>query len=99
MKKSKTEAERDLLAKNHKRLNKEISILLDENKDLRNRLHTSMERASVLQDRLDDRESEDRRYFATAALHSLIQDAESYKTPDQIAGQSWALGDAMMRAK
>jgi len=99
MKKSKAEAERDLLAKNHKRLNKEISILLDENKDLRNRLHTSMERASVLQDRLDDRESEDRRYFATAALHTLMLNAEAYKAPNQIAGQAWSLADAMMRAK
>jgi len=99
MKKSKTEAERDLLAKNHKRMNKEIQGLLDENKELRKRLHSALERAVDMQNRLDDRNADDRRHYATTALHSLIQDAESYKTPDQIAGQAWALGDAMMRAK
>ena len=99
MKKTKTEAERDLLAKNHKRMNKEIQGLLDENKELRKRLHSALERAVDMQNRLDDRNADDRRHFATTALHSLIQDAESYKTPDQIAGQAWSLADAMMRAK
>ena len=99
MKKTKTEAERDMLAKNHKRLNKAISDLLDENNDLRKRLVDAKERAAGLHIELDNKHADDRRHFATTALHSLIQDAESYKTPDQIAEQAWALGDAMMRAK
>ena len=99
MKKTKTEAERDILAKNHKRLNKAIEDLLDENEDMRKRLQNALERAVTLQNKLDDRDADDRRHYATTALHSLIQDAESYKTPDQIAGQAWALADAMMRAK
>ncbi len=99
MKKTKTEAERNLLAKNHKRLNKEIQGLLDENKDLCKRLVEAKERAADLHIELDKKHDDDRRHFATTALHSLIQDAESYKTSDQIAAQAWALGDAMMRAK
>jgi len=99
MKKTEIEAERDLLAKNHKRLNKEIQGLLNENKDLRKRLVEAKDRAADLHIELDNKHADDRRHFATTALHSLIQDAESYKTPDQIAEQAWALGDAMMRAK
>lgn len=99
MKKTKTEAERDLLAKNHKRLNREIGKLLDENKDLRKRLTAALERAIDAQNQLDEQGAADRRHFATTALHSLIATADAYKTPDQIAGQAWALADAMMRAK
>jgi erythromycin esterase-like protein len=99
MKKTKTEAERDLLAKNHKRMNKEISILLDENKDLRERLGEAKDRAADLHIELDNKHADDRRYFATAALHTLMLNAEAYKAPDQIAEQAWSLADAMMRAK
>jgi hypothetical protein len=99
MKKTKTEAERDLLAKNHKRLNKEIQGLLDENKELRRRLHTALERGINAESELLNRNADDRRHFATAALHTLMLNAEAYKAPDQIAEQAWALADAMMRAK
>lgn len=99
MKKSKAEAERDLLAKNHKRLNKAISDLMDENKDLRQRLHTAMELPVAMQKRFDDQEAAERRNIAGTAMHGLLGIYGTSRTMDQIAEQAWAVADAMMRAK
>ena len=99
MKKTKTEAERDLLAKNHKRLNKEIQGLLDENKDLRKRLVEAKERAAGLHIELDNKHAAERRNIAGTAMHGLLGIYGTSRTMDQIAEQAWAVADAMMRAK
>ena len=113
MKKSKAEAERDLLAKNHKRLNKAISDLMDENSDLCKRLVWAKDREADLHKRLveakdreaglhtelDNKHADERRNIAGTAMHALLGIYGTSRTMDQIAEQAWAVADAMMRAK
>ena len=99
MKKSKAEAERDLLAKNHKRLNKAISDLMDENSDLCKRLVEAKDREAGLHIELDNKHADERRNIAGTAMHALLGIYGTSRTMDQIAEQAWAVADAMMRAK
>lgn len=70
-KKTKNEAERDLLAMNHKRLNKAISDLLAENKSLRKRIEASIREINDLRDKMLDRNREDWEKLVNSSVHSL----------------------------
>lgn len=74
MKKSKTEAERDLLAKNHRRLNKEITSLLEENGALRKRLAKSQAEIDELLARLQKLKVEEFERIVHTAVHALAGD-------------------------
>ena len=71
MKKTKQEAERDLLAKNHRRLNKAINELLDENKALRKRIEASLARIAQLQEVITKKNNETRNTVICTVVHSL----------------------------
>jgi len=71
MKKSKTESERDLLAKNHKRLNKAIDDLLNENREIRKRLVDSERQVLELLDKMDRMKQEEYMELLNTATHSL----------------------------
>jgi flagellar biosynthesis/type III secretory pathway protein FliH len=70
-KKSKSEAERDLLAMNHKRLNKAISDLLAENKALRKRVEASIVEINNLREKIADKTAEDQISLMHTVVHSL----------------------------
>ena len=71
MKKTKQEAERDLLAKNHRRLNKAINELLDENKALRKRMELSLVRIAELQEQIKRKNDETRIAVVHTVVHAL----------------------------
>ena len=71
MKKTKTEAERDLLAKNHRRLNNEITNLLEENAALRKRLAKSQIEIDELLAKMQRMKQEEFTSILHTALHAM----------------------------
>ena len=95
MKKSKTESERDLLAKNHKRLNKAISDLLTENKALRKRVEASIVEINDLRNLLRLKGHEDWKRLVNSTVHSLAGRLDL--TSIQVAERSVTIADEVMR--
>ena len=95
MKKTKTEAERDMLAKNHRRLNKAISDLLDENKSLRKRMEASIKEINDLRDRIADKNREDQLAVLHTAVHSLAGRLDL--TSEQVAERAMFISEAVMK--
>jgi predicted phage tail protein len=95
MKKTKTEAERDMLAKNHRRLNKAISDLLDENQALRKRMEVSIREINDLRDRLAERNREDQTATMHMAVHCLAGRMDL--TSDQVAERAIAIAEQVQR--
>jgi predicted phage tail protein len=95
MKKTKTEAERDMLAKNHRRLNKAISDLLDENKALRKRMEVSIKEINDLRDRIADKNHEDQLAVLHTAVHSLAGRVDL--TSEQVAERAVLISHAVIR--
>lgn len=94
MKKSKTEAERDILAKNHKRLNKAIDELLNENRDLRKRLATAFAKLDEHQDANAAKQSEQFQRLINTCVLALAK--EHHLSSDKIAERAIAIAHATM---
>jgi predicted nucleic acid-binding Zn-ribbon protein len=94
MKKSKTESERDLLAKNHRRLNKAIDDLLNENKALRKRLEASTVAINEMRERIANKSAEDR----VALIHTVVHALSGQKdmSSKQIAERAFNIAGAIM---
>lgn len=94
-KKNHTEAERDLLAKNHKRLNKAINDLLDENQALRKGMEVSIREINNLRDRLAEKNREDQAATMHMAVHCLAGRMDL--TSDQVAERAIAIAGQVQR--
>lgn len=94
MKKSKQEAEKDLLARNHRRLNKAIDELLNENKSLRKRLDASLIEINNLRDAIRQKNDDNRLGFVHTVVHSL---AGSDMTSDRIAERAIYISEQVVR--
>lgn len=70
-KKDKTEAERNLLAMNHKRLNKAIDDLLKENRGMRKKVNESDRQINELLARLQDERAKEQIAVMHTVVHSL----------------------------
>ncbi|NDB67814.1 MAG: hypothetical protein EB015_07380 [Methylocystaceae bacterium] len=95
MKKTKTEAERDMLAKNHRRLNKAIEDLLNENKALRKRLEASIVDINNLRERIADKNREDQLAVLHTAVHSLAGRVDL--TSEQVAERAVLISKAVIK--
>lgn len=93
MKKTKTESERDLLARNHKRLNKAINDLLTENKTLRKRMDASILEINRLREQIAQKEEEHLISLVHTALHAMITQMDL--TSDQVAERAHRAAHAL----
>lgn len=70
-KKTKSEAERDLLAMNHKRLNKAIEDLLKENRSMRKKIFESERQLNELVAKMQDEREKEQIAVMHTVVHSL----------------------------
>ena len=94
MKKSKQEAERDILAKNHRRLNKAIDDLLNENKALRKRLDASTKELNEMRVSIQRKFDSDRVALIHTVVHAL---APTQMQSERIAERAVFIADEVQK--